>query len=77
MIFEAGSRSQQYYIIYIYTKIFFIYCRVYFLDIPNDSVIERLTMRATDPVSGKQYNLLYNPPLTVEVKERLQVTIKL
>ena len=41
------------------------------MDVPNDSVVERLTQRATDPVSGERYHLLYNPPRTQEVKDRL------
>ncbi|PVD22287.1 hypothetical protein C0Q70_18096 [Pomacea canaliculata] len=45
--------------------------RVFFLDIPNDSVIERLTQRAVDPVTGDQYHMLYNPPRTQEIKDRL------
>ena len=39
---------------------------------PNDSVTERLTLRATDPITGDRYHMLYNPPRTEEVKERLQ-----
>jgi len=45
--------------------------RVFFLDVPNDSVLERLTLRAMDPVTGERYHMLYNPPRTQEVKERL------
>lgn len=48
------------------------YFREFFLDVPNDSVLERLTNRVTDPVTGDHYHLLYNPPRTQEVKERLQ-----
>lgn len=43
------------------------------MDVPNDSVMERLTQRATDPVTGDRYHLLYNPPRTVEIKERLRL----
>lgn len=46
--------------------------RQFFLDVPNDSVLERLTLRATDPITGERYHMLYNPPRTPEVKERLQ-----
>lgn len=42
------------------------------MDVPNDSVIERLTLRATDPITGERYHMLYNPPRTQEIKERLQ-----
>lgn len=45
--------------------------RVLFLHVPNDSVLERLTLRATDPVTGDRYHQLYNPPHTQEVKGRL------
>jgi len=34
-------------------------------------VIERLTLRAMDPVTGERYHTLYNPPRSQEVKERL------
>ena len=44
---------------------------MFFLEVPNDSVIERLTQRATDPVTGERYHMLYNPPRTQEVKDRL------
>jgi len=44
---------------------------VFFLAVPVDSVIERLTLRATDPLTGEHYHLLYNPPLTQEIKDRL------
>lgn len=47
--------------------------RVFFLDIPNDAVIERLSLLSTDPVTGDRYHLLYHPPRTPEVKSRLVV----
>ena len=47
--------------------------RVFFLDVPNDSVMERLTLRATDPVTGERYHMLYNPPRSQEIKERLEI----
>lgn len=43
------------------------------LDIPVDTIWERLTQRATDPVTGDHYHMLYNPPLSAEVKARLVV----
>lgn len=43
------------------------------MDVPNDSIIERLTLRATDPVTGDRYHMLFNPPRTQEVKGRLKV----
>uniref|UniRef100_A0A0B6ZSC5 Nucleoside-diphosphate kinase n=1 Tax=Arion vulgaris TaxID=1028688 RepID=A0A0B6ZSC5_9EUPU len=45
--------------------------RVFFLDVPNDSVIERLTLRALDPTTGERYHMLYNPPRSQQVKDRL------
>lgn len=44
---------------------------MFFLNVPNDSVVERLTLRATDPITGDRYHNLYNPPRTEEVKARL------
>ena len=35
--------------------------------------MERLTLRATDPVTGERYHMLYNPPRTQEIKDRLNV----
>lgn len=46
--------------------------RVFFLKVPNDSVVERLTYRATDPVTGDRYHLLYNPPKNGQIKDRLK-----
>ena len=48
-------------------------CRVFSLDIPVDAIWERLTQRATDPITGHHYHMLLNPPLSQEVKERLVV----
>ncbi|XP_043772444.1 adenylate kinase 8 isoform X6 [Cervus elaphus] len=45
--------------------------RVFFLNVPLDSVIERLTLRRTDPVTGERYHLMYKPPPTMEVQARL------
>lgn len=47
--------------------------RVFLLDISNDSVMERLTLRSMDPVTGENYHILVNPPLTQEVRDRLRV----
>ncbi|XP_028407699.1 adenylate kinase 8-like [Dendronephthya gigantea] len=46
--------------------------RVLLLDVPKDTILERLTLRSTDPQTGERYHLLYNPPRTTEVKQRLQ-----
>ncbi|XP_059869252.1 adenylate kinase 8 isoform X1 [Delphinus delphis] len=45
--------------------------RVFFLNVPYDSIIERLTLRRTDPVTGERYHLMYKPPPTVEIQARL------
>uniref|UniRef100_A0A8C5XYC7 Adenylate kinase 8 n=1 Tax=Microcebus murinus TaxID=30608 RepID=A0A8C5XYC7_MICMU len=45
--------------------------RVFFLNVPLDSIIERLTLRRTDPVTGERYHLLYKPPPTMEIQARL------
>jgi adenylate kinase len=44
---------------------------VFFLDIPNDSIIERVTLRYLDPVTGERYHMLFNPPPTQEIRDRL------
>uniref|UniRef100_A0A8C0LFK6 Adenylate kinase 8 n=1 Tax=Canis lupus dingo TaxID=286419 RepID=A0A8C0LFK6_CANLU len=45
--------------------------RVFFLNVPFDSVIERLTLRRLDPVTGERYHLMYKPPPTLEIQARL------
>lgn len=45
--------------------------RVFFLNVPLDSIIERLTLRRTDPVTGERYHLMYKPPPTMEIQARL------
>ncbi|KAJ8792421.1 hypothetical protein J1605_019640 [Eschrichtius robustus] len=44
---------------------------VFFLNVPFDSIIERLTLRRTDPVTGERYHLMYKPPPTTEIQARL------
>ncbi|XP_067016661.1 adenylate kinase 8-like [Acropora muricata] len=50
--------------------------RVIYMDVPTDTIIERLTLRSVDPVTGERYHLIYNPPRTTEVKQRLQTSAK-
>ncbi|XP_002735582.1 adenylate kinase 8-like [Saccoglossus kowalevskii] len=50
--------------------------RTFFLDVPNDSVIERLVLRTTDPITGERYHELYNPPRTQEIKDRCRQHVK-
>ncbi|XP_019496979.1 PREDICTED: adenylate kinase 8 isoform X1 [Hipposideros armiger] len=45
--------------------------RVFFLNVPLDSIIERVTLRRTDPVTGERYHLMYKPPPTLEIQARL------
>nr|XP_023484986.1 adenylate kinase 8 isoform X2 [Equus caballus] len=45
--------------------------RVFFLNVPFDSVLERLTLRRTDPITGERYHLMYKPPPTTEIQDRL------
>jgi len=46
------------------------------MDLSTEAVFERETLQATDPQSGNQYHLLYNPPMTEDIKERLKVNPK-
>lgn len=50
--------------------------RVYFLDCPTDTLVERLALRRTDPVTGGQFHLIYNPPPSLEMKRRLKTNPK-
>eukprot|EP00111_Clytia_hemisphaerica_P004674 TCONS_00013423-protein len=45
--------------------------RVVVLNIPSDTAVERISLRSVDPETGYRYHLLYNPPQSTEVKERL------
>ncbi|XP_032113587.1 adenylate kinase 8 isoform X4 [Sapajus apella] len=45
--------------------------RVFFLNVPFESIMERLTLRRTDPVTGERYHLMYKPPPTMEIQARL------
>ncbi|XP_075255020.1 adenylate kinase 8-like [Convolutriloba macropyga] len=47
--------------------------RVLMMDIPTDSIIERVCQRSIDPLTGESYHTLYKPAPTVEVKERLRI----
>ncbi|XP_043914567.1 adenylate kinase 8 isoform X2 [Protopterus annectens] len=50
----------------------FVPNRVVFLDITDDAVMERLTLRMTDPVTGERYHSVYKPPPNPKVQSRLQ-----
>lgn len=45
--------------------------RVFFMELGNAQVVERLTNRMTDPVTGRRYQNLYDPPTEANVKARL------
>ncbi|XP_038638080.1 adenylate kinase 8 isoform X1 [Scyliorhinus canicula] len=47
--------------------------RVFFLDVPDDAAIERLTVRLTDPVTGERYHSIYKPAPTSEVYSRCKI----
>jgi len=46
--------------------------RVIVLDLPCDTSVERLSLRAVDPQTGERYHILYNPPKSNDVKTRLK-----
>lgn len=41
------------------------------LDVPEELLVERVTGRRTDPITGKIYHLRFSPPENEEVAERL------
>ncbi|XP_041644058.1 adenylate kinase 8 [Cheilinus undulatus] len=46
--------------------------RVFLLELTDDVCLERLTLRATDPVSGERFHALTRPAPTAEVQDRLK-----
>lgn len=46
--------------------------RVYFLHVAPESLVERVTLRRVDPVTGATYHLLYAPPASSSVHGRLR-----
>lgn len=42
-----------------------------YLDVKDEILVERVTGRRSDPVTGKIYHLTYSPPTEDEVRERL------
>nr|XP_033476263.1 adenylate kinase 8 isoform X2 [Epinephelus lanceolatus] len=47
--------------------------RVFFLELTDDVCLERLTLRATDPVSGQRFHAVSRPAPTSEVQNRLKI----
>ena len=41
------------------------------LDVPEDILVERVTGRRTDPVTGKIYHMTFSPPENDEIRQRL------
>ncbi|XP_038601365.1 adenylate kinase 8 isoform X2 [Tachyglossus aculeatus] len=50
----------------------FVPNRVFFLNVPSDSITERLSQRMLDPDTGERYHTMYKPAPTMEVQARLQ-----
>uniref|UniRef100_A0A3Q3EX65 Adenylate kinase 8 n=1 Tax=Labrus bergylta TaxID=56723 RepID=A0A3Q3EX65_9LABR len=46
--------------------------RVFLLDLTDDVCLERITLRATDPVSGETFHSLVRPAPSSEVQDRLK-----
>ncbi|XP_071328446.1 adenylate kinase 8 isoform X2 [Trachinotus anak] len=46
--------------------------RVFFLELTEDVCLERLTLRATDPVSGERFHALTRPAPSFQVQNRLE-----
>ncbi|XP_070690542.1 adenylate kinase 8 [Pempheris klunzingeri] len=46
--------------------------RVFFLELTDDVSLERITLRATDPVSGESYHAVTRPAPSSEVQNRLK-----
>ncbi|XP_074526913.1 adenylate kinase 8 [Halichoeres trimaculatus] len=46
--------------------------RVFLLELTDDVCLERITLRATDPVSGARYHALTRPAPSAEVQDRLK-----
>lgn len=41
------------------------------LDVPEDILVERVTGRRTDPITGKIYHMKFSPPENDEIRQRL------
>ncbi|XP_069379282.1 adenylate kinase 8 isoform X2 [Paralichthys olivaceus] len=46
--------------------------RVFFLELTDDVCVERVSLRATDPVSGERFHAVTRPALTSEIQNRLE-----
>ncbi|XP_042335983.1 adenylate kinase 8 isoform X2 [Sceloporus undulatus] len=45
--------------------------RVFFLTLPTDTIIQRLSYRMVDPVTGERYHTFYKPAATKDANDRL------
>ena len=48
-----------------------MFSRVFFLDIPLDVAVDRLTQRSLDPITGDRYHTHEHPAPTPTIKQRL------
>ncbi|XP_030142623.4 adenylate kinase 8 isoform X2 [Taeniopygia guttata] len=46
--------------------------RVFFFHLPHESIMERLSQRRTDPVTGERYHITFRPAPTPEIQARLR-----
>ncbi|XP_036383951.1 adenylate kinase 8 [Megalops cyprinoides] len=46
--------------------------RAFFLEMTDSTAVERVSLRALDPVTGERYHSLYKPPPSAEVLSRLR-----
>ncbi|KAM6944691.1 adenylate kinase 8 [Lycodopsis pacificus] len=46
--------------------------RVFFMDLPDEVCVERISLRATDPVSGQRFHAVTRPAPSSEVQNRLK-----
>ncbi|XP_064027622.1 adenylate kinase 8 isoform X2 [Pogoniulus pusillus] len=46
--------------------------RVFFFHLPYESILERLSQRRTDPVTGERYHTMFRPAPTPEIQARLR-----
>ncbi|MGH0155961.1 UNVERIFIED_CONTAM: hypothetical protein FKN15_030324 [Acipenser sinensis] len=47
--------------------------RVFFLDMPDEVAVERVTFRMTDPITGQRYHSLYKAAPSQQIQDRLQM----
>ncbi|RLW00544.1 hypothetical protein DV515_00008786 [Chloebia gouldiae] len=45
---------------------------VFFFHLPYESIMERLSQRRTDPVTGERYHITFRPAPTPEIQARLR-----